>query len=88
MVHVYRHMAMSDCFLTHMLSVCVLVCIARVPPWQGGAGVQGQIQEWSAYHKKCLGFVERLSVLIIGPGLGDDPQVGTAGLVLQTFKDP
>lgn len=27
------------------------------------------------YRKKCLSFIDRLSVLIIGPGLGDDPAV-------------
>lgn len=53
--------------------VCIGVCC--LVPSQDGSGLQDQKQEWSAYHKKCLGFIERLSVLIIGPGLGDDPQV-------------
>lgn len=29
----------------------------------------------SRCRKKGIGFIERLSVLIIGPGLGDDPEV-------------
>lgn len=43
-------------------------------------------EEQTAHYNKGMDFIERLSVLIIGPGLGDDPEVCLHRQCIQAYN--